>query len=80
MAFGGAYGLEPSHNTNKYMEEDKIYHMNVAAVPTWYHSSLCIFLSLLGAFGILLNGFVIWCFILRPIVSKFKKNRMVLPI
>ena len=71
MIVGGVYGLETSHNPNKYMEEDKIYHMNIAAVPSWYHSSICIFLSLLGAFGILLNGFVIWCYLLRPIVSTF---------
>ena len=56
-------------NSYKDMEEDKIYHKNIASVPTWYHASLCIFLSFLGVFGILLNGFVIWCFLLRPIVS-----------
>ena len=66
---GDEYKSQASHDPYKYMEEDKIYHMNIASVPTWYHTSLCIFLSFLGVFGILLNGFVIWCFLLRPIVS-----------
>ena len=65
----GKYKPETSHDPQSFMDEDKIYHMNVASVPTWYHSTLCIFLSLLGGFGILLNGFVIWCFLIRPIVS-----------
>ena len=69
---GNVYGLETSYDAQNYMEEDKIYHMNIASVPAWYHSFLCVFLSLLGTFGILLNGFVIWCFLLRPIVSILK--------
>ena len=63
---GAEYKSHASHDPYKYMEEDKIYHMNLASVPTWYHTSVCIFLSFLGAFGILLNGFVICCFLLRP--------------
>ena len=38
-------------------------------VPVWYHNFVSALLGTLGVFGIFLNGFVICCFILHPIVS-----------
>ena len=59
----------PTHHAPYNYEEDEIYHKNVAAVPFWYHTAVCIILSALGISGIFLNGFIVWCFGLRPIVS-----------
>jgi len=41
---------------------DAVYRKSIADVPLWYRSTVTVFLALLGVLGILLNGFVIWCF------------------
>ena len=43
-------------------EDDAVYRKSIANVPLWYRSTVTVFLALLGVLGILLNGFVIWCF------------------
>ena len=50
---------------------DEIYNIKIASVPFWYYSLVSIFLGTLGVGGILLNGFLIWCFMFFPIVSIF---------
>ena len=41
---------------------DAVYRKSIANVPLWYRSTVTVFLAFLGVLGILLNGFVIWCF------------------
>ena len=41
---------------------DAVYRKGIANVPLWYRSTVTVFLAFLGVLGILLNGFVIWCF------------------
>ena len=43
-------------------EDDAVYKKSIANVPLWYRSTVTVFLAFLGVLGILLNGFVIWCF------------------
>ena len=43
-------------------EDDAVYRKGIANVPLWYRSTVTVFLAFLGVLGILLNGFVIWCF------------------
>ena len=51
--------------------DDDVYgNRKIADVPFWYHSFVCSFLSVLGIVGISLNGFIVWNFALRRVVSK----------
>ena len=50
-------------------DEDTYGVSGTIHVPVWYHNCVSALLGALGVFGIFLNGFVICCFILHPIVS-----------
>ena len=56
-------------------EYNEIYNREIVPVPFWYHCMILTFLSCLGILGLLLNGFVIWCFIFYPIVSFGEHNQ-----
>ena len=45
------------------------YDVKLALVPHWFNYFVRTFLSTLGTSGILLNFFIIWCFVFRPEVS-----------
>ena len=52
------------------MEDEAVYdNRQIAAVPFWYHFVVCLCLCGMGVFGISLNGFVLWSFALRRVVS-----------
>ena len=54
------------------MEDEAVYdNRQIAAVPFWYHFVVCLCLCGMGVFGISLNGFVLWSFALRRVVSAF---------
>ena len=51
--------------------EDDVYNnRKLAIVPFWYHLIVGFVLSIMGVIGTSLNGFVIWSFALRRVVSK----------
>ena len=50
-------------------DEDAYGVSGTIDVPVWYHNFVSALLGTLGVFGVFLNGFVICCFILHPIVS-----------
>ena len=55
------------------MQDEAVYdNRQVAAVPFWYHFVVCLSLCGMGVFGISLNGFVLWSFALRRVVSAFR--------
>ena len=65
------------NTSNVIQQNDDVYgDRELAAVPFWYHSVVCLFLSILGILGISLNGFVVWNFVLRRLVSTTMLNSM----
>ena len=53
-------------------QDDAMYYNRpIAVVPFWYHFIVCLCLCGMGIFGISLNGFVLWSFALRRVVSAF---------
>ena len=50
-------------------EHNDTYDVKLALVPHWFNYLVRIFLSTLGTSGILLNCFIIYCFVFRPEVS-----------
>ena len=50
-------------------EYNDTYDVKLALVPHWFNYLVRIFLSTLGTSGILLNCFIIYCFVFRPEVS-----------
>ena len=57
--------LEISHDTVM----DGIYSSQVVAVPIWYYNFTTVVLVIQAISGIILNGYVLWCFVLCPSVS-----------
>ena len=65
--------LEISHDT----EMDGIYNTQVVAVPIWYYNFTTVVLFIQAISGIILNGYVLWCFVLCPSVSiTFYDNKI----
>ena len=65
--------LEMSHDT----EMDGIYNTQVVAVPIWYYNFSTVVLFIQAISGIILNGYVLWCFVLCPSVSiTFYDNKI----
>ena len=53
------------------MADEHVYDFSgTINVPFWHQNLVLAILSSLGILGIFLNGFVICCFILQPMVSK----------
>ena len=50
-------------------EVEDVYNVEIVVVPYWYRTSVTILLGTLAFWGVLLNGFVLWCFALCPSVS-----------
>ena len=61
--------------SNDPQQTDDVYgDRELAPVPFWYHSAVCLVLSVLGIIGVSLNGFVIWSFaLLRNVSSTYQK-------
>ena len=57
--------FEISHDA----EMDGIYSSQVVAVPIWYYNFTTAVLFIQAIGGIILNGYVLWCFVLCPSVS-----------
>ena len=51
-------------------DEAAVYQKKLVDLPKWYYYLVASILFILGVFGILLNGFVIWCFATCPTVSN----------
>jgi hypothetical protein len=51
-------------------DENDVYQKKIVEIPEWYHVTVTSLLSFLGIFGVMLNGFVIWCFSLCPTVNN----------
>ena len=52
-------------------DPDSIYNSTIlVSAPNWYRITVLALLVTLGIVGILLNGFVIGCFAICPIVSN----------
>ena len=65
--------FEISHDA----EMDGIYNTQVVAVPIWYYNFTTAVLFIQAIGGIILNGYVLWCFVLCPSVSIiFCDNRI----
>ena len=50
-------------------DDSDIYLKKIVDAPMWYHAVAISLLAMLSIFGVLLNGFIICCFISCPIVS-----------